>query len=919
MTQIVAVDIDAYDPAVPGVRTLRFATQSFVTPPQRTNYCLQSENLGDALWANGLCSAASAPEMWSGDDNNAPSPFWAIAKTTTGGSEARYQQLGMTITANMAVTETFAVLAGSVTTGSIGIYSTGDTWGIDADSSASVLSGPGTLSRYAGGLFNVNNLSATVPTLVAVTRILRSTAAIRLYIYPGGLGSLTIGHSIKATRFMLEAGSTWGQYLKTLGSTVTYPASAADANLFYEGRIKQPANIQRTCFDRGQTFGQSRISFGDLVLVNNDGELDPLLNYGFAGRNITIKLGTITPASKGIPTWVNVIKGRVEQAQLSWQEVTIRVRDAQLDLAQPIQQVRYAGSNSLPNGLEGVPGDLNGRCKPLVFGQVFNVSMPCVNTTRLIYQLHHGSALQSVDGVYDRGAPLTAGSTYTSQSDMEANAPSAGQYRVWNSAAGTYIRLGTNSSGAVTADATQGANAAARTVGQLFNSILTYAGIASGNISAADITALDAAASYATGLATPWDRDMTTLEALDILCASVGAWYGADRDGVFRIGRIEIPQSPWLGSFATEAAARAGAVSNYNLLSNTNIADASWSKSVAGVALAPVVTIGATDPLGGNGAFQVVFDLNGGTALGDISQLNAPAYTISAGVYYSGGFTMKTADGSTKTFSLVNPDGNVVQSITVNGSWSKPKCTSFNSVSFSGNLRLRLRGAGEGTSSSATVILYAPQFVAGMTLPPSVPEFAIQGSVFQNTTSGLPNRLGLYSGVTVLAAQSVVGIITAADILSIERVPSADAGAGIPAWKVKVNYKRLWYTQDNLTANVTADRKAFLSDENRRVERSDSTVKVIQPMSPEMSFDTVLLNETDAGAEADRRLLMYRTRRDTFQVTVRVDATLAAALDLGKIITLQINRYGMGSGKNLIITGIRTNMRGYLYDLTLWG
>ena len=175
-------------------------------------------------------------------------------------------------------------------------------------------------------------------------------------------------------------------------STQSYATGPTDspANTFYDGRIQQPANISRSCFRDAKTTGRTQIGFGDMVLVNNDGALDGLLAYSFAGRAITIKLGVVLPNSSGTVSWVTVIKGTMEQAELSWQKVTIRVRDRQQDLAKPLQQVRYTGTNSLPNGLEGVAADLKGKPKPMVFGKVFNIAPPQVNTDRRIYQVTQG-------------------------------------------------------------------------------------------------------------------------------------------------------------------------------------------------------------------------------------------------------------------------------------------------------------------------------------------------------------------------------------------------------------------------------------------------------------------------------------------------------------------------------------------------
>ena len=484
--------------------------------------------------------------------------------------------------------------------------------------------------------------------------------------------------------------------------------SESPANTYYDNRIVQAGNFQRTMFASGQTFGSTRLGYGELVLANVDGGLDAMAEYAYAGQSITIKLGDVQPGV--VTTWTTILSGVMEQVEFSWNNVRVRIRDRQQDIAKPLQQVRYAGNNALPAGLEGVAGDLKGRPKPLVYGQVFNCTPACVNTTRKIYQLHDGSALQSVDAVYNAGAALTAGAAYSSQADMETNAPAAGQYRVWNSAAGTFIRLADNTAGTLTFDATQGAATANRTAGQLWSQILQKAGVSVGSISSADITALDTAAPYACGVFCPTGSDVSTIQLLDELAASVGAWWGVDSAGVFRIGQVVLP------------------------------------------------TVGVS-----------------------------------------------------------------------------------------------------------------------------------------------------------------VGTITAVNILSIDRVASKDNGSGIPSWKFKLGYQKVYTVQTDLEATVTEARKAFLAEEYRRVEASDSSVLTAYPTSPEIEVNTVLVSEANANTEASRRLTLYKTKRDMYQVTVRVDSSLASVLDLGKVVTLQLNRYGMNSGKPFLITGITANMREYLFTLTLWG
>ena len=310
------------------------------------------------------------------------------------------------------------------------------------------------------------------------------------------------------------------------------PASVS-AHVAYTPRIKQPANLRRDCFSAGTTGGRTAVGFGELVLVNSDGFLDAYLDYGLDGRSIEIIVGDMAPWQA--PTFTTVLKGTMEQPRVSNNEVSIRIRDRLAEFDKPLQPTKYAGNNVLPNGLEGVAGDIKGKPKARTFGKVFNVPAPCCNTSRLIYEV---GPCASVDGAYDRGAWLTKGADYISQADMEANGPSPGYYRAWP--AGGYVRLGSQPVGQVAFDVTQGAAASNRTAAQLMYLLATsYAGIAPGDVSTADMSVLDAANNAEVGL---WAGDETTCaDAMDQIANSVGAWWGFDRLGVLRMQQLEAP------------------------------------------------------------------------------------------------------------------------------------------------------------------------------------------------------------------------------------------------------------------------------------------------------------------------------------------------------------------------------------------
>lgn len=493
-------------------------------------------------------------------------------------------------------------------------------------------------------------------------------------------------------------------------ATQGYVTSSTDspAHTFYAGRVSQPGNMRRTAFDRGTTFGASQIGYGEVVLVNTDGQLDQYLSYGFAGFSILIRRGVIAP-NQSSPTWSTVLSGVMDSVDFSWSEVSIKIRDRQQELSNPLQGSRYGGTNALPAGLDGVPTDIQGKFKPILYGRALNIMPPCVNTTRLIYQISDG-LIQSIDAVYDRGTALTAGAAYASQAAMETTAPAAGQYRAWLNAAGSYIRLGSAPAGTLTVDASQGAAVSNRTPAQLMSQVLQKAGISAGDISSADITALDAVAAFESGVLIDYRSEQTGREIMDALANSAGAFWGVDRLGKFRM-----------------------------------------------------------------------------------KQLNAPS---------------------------------------------------------------------SGDS---------------------------------------------------------IGTLTAVDVLAIDRLRSGDAGGGVPAWQVKVFYSPVQTVQIDLASTVAQTYKNERSEEFRKTVANDSSIKTQWPRAVELEFETVLLSATNAAAEATRRLNLYKVRRDTLSVRARLSNALAAAIDIGSTVVLALPRFGMSAGKPFIVTGIRTDLRNNIFELTLWG
>lgn len=473
------------------------------------------------------------------------------------------------------------------------------------------------------------------------------------------------------------------------------------AHTAYDPRIKQPAVLRRDCFDAGTTGGESRVGYGALELVNVDGGLDYLADLGIDGQPFSLIFGSTK--RNGAPVWQTVLTGTVEQPAIGWSSVTLRLRDRQAELAKPLSPTTYLGTNALPNGLEGVE-ELKGKSKPKLFGRVFNINPPMVNTSRLIYQVSNG-AINAVDAVYDRGLALSKGADYTSQADMETTAPAASSFRVWP--AGGYFRLGSSPTGIITADAVQGATTAARTTAQLMSAIAGTL-INPADVSSTDVAALDAANWAEVGY---WVADATNANtALDEISNSVGAWWGFDRLGKFRM-----------------------------------------------------------------------------------SQFAAPSGTPAA-------------------------------------------------------------------------------------------------------------------------------YLSAADIIKIDRVASNDAGRGIPAWKVSLNYKKFYTVQpSDLAGAVSVTRRADLAKEYQTVEASDVAIQARHKLATPLEFNTLLVDATAAQTEATRRLTMYKAERATLTARLGLDPDILTTLDLGNVVRLTLPRFGMDAGRDFRVIGLQPDYRLGVIDITLWG
>lgn len=335
----------------------------------------------------------------------------------------------------------------------------------------------------------------------------------------------------------------FGHYNPTSGLVETSYASTkgftglpgdTPAEQHFPGRLKQAGLLRREVFGDRTTGGMGRSTAGESILVNVDKHYDALIDHGFDGRPVVIRYGQIgTPYPAA---WTTVFTGQLQQALVDTKAVTLRLRDRQAILAdKPISTSTYAGNNALPDGVEGTAADLKEKRKPRLWGTAKNFAPPCVNTSKLVYQVNDGAVVTVA--AYDKRLALTRGTDYTSLADLLANAPAAGNFRAW--LAGGLIRLGSKAA-QLTCDASEGATSADRCPAAIMQRIATgTGGLASGDISAADVSALASAAPGECGL---WcSGDETVGAVLTRIANTAGAWWGIDALGVLRMRQLAAP------------------------------------------------------------------------------------------------------------------------------------------------------------------------------------------------------------------------------------------------------------------------------------------------------------------------------------------------------------------------------------------
>lgn len=138
-----------------------------------------------------------------------------------------------------------------------------------------------------------------------------------------------------------------------------------------------------------------------------------------------------------------------------------------------------------------------------------------------------------------------------------------------------------------------------------------------------------------------------------------------------------------------------------------------------------------------------------------------------------------------------------------------------------------------------------------------------------------------------------------------------------PAWRVRINRERNWTVQTlGNDATVTEARQVFLENKWRVSEYSDSSVqtKHLEARDPD-AMDSMISLNAGGALEAERVHDLISVQRFRYEVMCHVSPY---QLEIGSVVTLYDDRYGLESGVKCLVTAITQFYVDNRVQLELW-
>lgn len=187
-----------------------------------------------------------------------------------------------------------------------------------------------------------------------------------------------------------------------------------------------------------------------------------------------------------------------------------------------------------------------------------------------------------------------------------------------------------------------------------------------------------------------------------------------------------------------------------------------------------------------------------------------------------------------------------------------------------------------------------------------------------------PDRFGVFrfgrfelpSGNTIMQIGPSL-ILAGSD--GVRRITTNDQGNGLPAKKVTLKYAFNYTIQkgSSVAGGASAASKAFIAESWRNAVIEDEDVGEIYLMAQELEFESALINEAAATAEAERRFEIYKEKRDRYIIPVKSE--YVSNIDLNDEILLRFNRYGLNSGRAFRVIGMTEDFGRGVTTLDVFG
>lgn len=181
---------------------------------------------------------------------------------------------------------------------------------------------------------------------------------------------------------------------------------------------------------------------------------------------------------------------------------------------------------------------------------------------------------------------------------------------------------------------------------------------------------------------------------------------------------------------------------------------------------------------------------------------------------------------------------------------------------------------------------------------------------------------------------NVVAKATDSNIVDIELVATNDAVRGLPVARVSTQWQKNYLTQDTSSLNgdqtnpgtdpvggltVREILKKQYSTASYPTTGQDSDINRKWSIPQELTFTTLLKNQSQASTVAQQYFNIYSKLRDRFKLVVNLNQDNISSTQLGGIIKVQTTRYGLQDGKLFMVLGSEPNPQNRTITLDIWG